>query len=188
MNTLISWLVTSGYNFEGKHKEEKVAVFLHRHWFILASRVAKFVFAAILPLFIYILIPNSITISPDASKWIVLVALIYYSFVWSTSCYAITMYLLDTWVVTDQRILNNNQHGFFSRTVSELQLPRIQDISVHVSGLIPTLLDFGNIEVQTAGSVNKFVFLQVPDPHKVKEEIMKLVASGHSESASKVSI
>lgn len=188
MNALISWLVTSSYHFEGKRQGERVDVFLYRHWFILAIRVAKFVLAAVLPIFIYILIPNSVEISAEILRWIALMALIYYSFVWSTSCYAVTMYLLDTWIVTDQRILNNNQHGFFSRTVSELQLSRIQDISVNVSGFIPTLLNFGNIEIQTAGSVNKFIFQQVPDPNKVKEEIMKLVATGHGEPASKVSL
>ncbi len=37
-----------------------------------------------------------------------------------------------------------------------------------VNGVIPTLLNFGSVNVQTAGTAIKFVFEQIPNPNKVK--------------------
>lgn len=85
------------------------------------------------------------------------------------------MYMLDVWIVTDRRIIDSTQHGFFNRTVSELHLTRVQDISVHTVGVIPTLLHFGDLQVQTAGTEEKFNFLQIPNPLAVKDAIMAVV-------------
>ena len=175
MNALTSWLVTSSYNFDGKRGSERVVHFLYRHWLVLVSKILGAFFLLILPVIVYILLVSITALGTRVTFWFSLLLPIYYLLVWSSFCYTITMYLMDTWIVTDQRILDNTQHGFFSRTVSELELSRIQDVTVTISGLIPTLLDFGNIEVQTAGSENKFIFLQVPHPQKVREEIMALV-------------
>lgn len=85
------------------------------------------------------------------------------------------MYLLDSWIVSSKRIINNTQQGFFNRTISETQLLRVQDVSVKISGMIPTVLHFGDVEIQTAGTTEKFVFEQIPNPEQVKDEIMNLV-------------
>jgi uncharacterized membrane protein YdbT with pleckstrin-like domain len=83
------------------------------------------------------------------------------------------MYILDVWIVTDHRIIDSTQHGFFNRSISELHISRIQDISVKTDGFIQTLLKFGDLEVQTAGTENKFHFRQIPDPEGVKNKIME---------------
>jgi len=83
-------------------------------------------------------------------------------------------YLLDIWIVTNKRILNIEQTGLFSRTVSELRLYRIQDVTSSVNGLIPTVFDFGNVEIQTAGEKEHFVFEQIPHPTAVSKSILEL--------------
>jgi len=85
------------------------------------------------------------------------------------------IYLLDTWIVTGERILDINQKNFFFRTVAELDLSKVQDISIKTSGLIQTIFDFGDIEIQSAGATNKFRFNQVGHPNMIKDRIMKLV-------------
>ena len=47
--------------------------------------------------------------------------------------------------------------------------------------MIQTFLHFGDLQVQTAGTEEKFKFLQIPNPERAKDEIMKLV-SNHSNS------
>jgi hypothetical protein len=51
---------------------------------------------------------------------------------------------------------------------------------VKTDGFIQTLLKFGNLEVQTAGTENKFHFRQIPDPEGVKNQIMShITATGN---------
>jgi hypothetical protein len=76
--------------------------------------------------------------------------------------------------VTDRRIVNIEQKGFFSRVVSELELENIQDITTDVRGIIPTFLNYGNLHVQTAAEQERFIFRNIPDPYDVKDIIMNL--------------
>lgn len=93
---------------------------------------------------------------------------------WQVIFYHLTMYTLDVWIVTDRRIIDSTQHGFFNRTISELHMTRIQDISVHVDGLIQSVFRFGDLRVQTAGTEENFKFIQVPRPEEVKNQIMQM--------------
>ncbi len=167
----LSILTTSQYTFEGKKPYENVIVLLYRHWFVLLLKFIAYLFFAALPFVLYVPI----------SLWLVRLGLqdlfwfltaVYFLLWWYSLFYALTMYLLDIWIVTDHRVIDSEQHGFFSRTVSELSLSKIQDISVAVRGAIPTFLDFGTLEVQTAAAARKFVFKQIPHPNQVKDEIM----------------
>jgi len=44
---------------------------------------------------------------------------------------------------------------------------------VRLKWLIPTILNYGNLKIQTAGTEPKFTFKEIPNPIKVKELIMK---------------
>lgn len=170
--SMFSFLTTTEYTFEGKKSYETVLLLLHRHWFVLLMKLIVFLFLALIPLMLRILISYTNIVLPF-SDYYLLVTAIYYLFWWYGLFYAITMYLLDIWIVTDHRIIDSEQHGFFRRIVAELHLSKIQDISVDISGVIPTFLDYGNLEVQTAGTSEKFFFKQIPHPNQVKDIIME---------------
>jgi len=83
-------------------------------------------------------------------------------------------YYFDVWIVTDKRIVNIEQKALFSRVVSELELEKIQDITSDVKGVIPTFLNYGDLYVQTAAEMERFVFHNIPDPYAVKDMVMNL--------------
>jgi uncharacterized membrane protein YdbT with pleckstrin-like domain len=83
-------------------------------------------------------------------------------------------YQLDMWIVTTRRILNIEQTGLFSRTVSELRMYRIQDVTATVSGVLHTVFDYGDVEIQTAGEKVRFVFEEIPHPNAVAKKILEL--------------
>ncbi len=162
------------HTFEGKRDDETVEIFLYSHWIIMALKIIFYFFLAFLPLLPMIFFAREIVEYESVS--VTLFALLaYYLLLWSTLFYEAMIYLLDTWIVTNDRILDIVQRGFFYRTVSELNLAKIQDISVRMKGIMQTVFDYGDIEIQSAGTVNKFLFRQVSHPHMIKDEIMKLV-------------
>jgi len=55
-----------------------------------------------------------------------------------------------------------------------LKLTKIQDVTSEIVGVIPTLLSYGNIYVQTAAEKERFVFYQIPSPNEVKNQIVRL--------------
>ncbi|HCC83972.1 TPA: hypothetical protein DEP96_03945 [Candidatus Uhrbacteria bacterium] len=88
----------------------------------------------------------------------------------------ITDYFLDVWIVTTERVINIEQHGLFSRTVSELRLNQVQDITSETSGFLGTFLTYGNVFIQTAAERERFQFKNIDNPDDVKLTIAKLVA------------
>ena len=63
----------------------------------------------------------------------------------------------------------------FARTVAELDLYKIQDITSDVSGIIASIFDYGHVNIQTAGAELRFNFIDVKTPHKLRKEIIELV-------------
>ncbi len=88
------------------------------------------------------------------------------------------IYFLNTVIVTNKRVIQNKQEGFFHHTSNELELNKIQDISVKILGPLATFLDFGDVEIQSAGAKPKFYLDRLPHPKKIKEVIMKLKTKG----------
>ena len=83
-------------------------------------------------------------------------------------------YYLDVWIVTTKRVLNIEQTGLFARVVSELRLYRVQDVTSTVKGVVETLFDFGDVEIQTAGEKTRFLFEEIPHPNRISKSILEL--------------
>lgn len=174
-----------GMHFPGQHDGERVLLVLRRHPFVFVLVTAAFVLFALLPLFVRFLIPESFFQNLQGTVWEVLVTValsMYFLFLWLFFAYAWVDYYLDLWIVTDERIVNIEQAGFFNRVISEQRLLRVQDVTSDVKGLVPTFLDYGNVFVQTAGERGRFVFEQVPHPDLVK----KVVLLAHEEALRQV--
>lgn len=83
-------------------------------------------------------------------------------------------YYLDVWIVTTRRILNIEQTGLFARVVSEVRLHRVQDVTSSVKGFWATMLDFGQLDVQTAGEKLIISFEEIPHPTQISKSILEL--------------
>ncbi len=72
----------------------------------------------------------------------------------------------DVYILTNSRMIDIEQKGFFTRTFNEAQLDKIQDISYQVSGFFQTVFDFGDVEVQTAGAIPNVDMNDVKNPQE----------------------
>ena len=166
------------YRLPNKLPGEKVIKVVRRDVFILLQKVVLFFGLVILPLvFFYLVImpQQSIMQGPVSYPLLVLITSAYYLFVWLFFFFSFIDYYLDVWVITNERIIDVEQRGFFSRTISEHKLFRIQDVTSDVKGVFQTLLRFGDVHVQTAGSNPRFHFDDVPHPNQIRDTIIKLV-------------
>jgi hypothetical protein len=80
-------------------------------------------------------------------------------------------------------LLDVDQHGLFARTVSEMNLAQVQDITTEIKGLLPTFFNYGNIIIQNAGAVTKFHLHNVRNPNKLRELILQLVGEDRKREA-----
>lgn len=160
--------------FHGQHTEERILVITRAHWITMLGRT-------LLALFLFLLIPvsyrslgillPSLVQEPYRNPVLLVLTLFGYG-VWVFFFLGIMSYWLDVWIVTDERVLKVEQRGLFRREFDEFRLSRVQDVSVEIHGLIPTLFRFGNLVVQTAGENPRFRFQAIPHPERVKNLIL----------------
>ena len=151
------------YRLPNKLPGEKVIQIVRRDTFILFMKIMLFVLLLVLPLIFFWLLLSQ---NPDMQSseifypLIVLGVSAYYLFIWLFFFFSFVDYYLDAWIITNERIIDIQQKGFFSRVIAEHKLFRIQDVTSEVHGAIPTLLKFGDVYIQTAGTKQRF-FLHV---------------------------
>ncbi len=92
---------------------------------------------------------------------------------WLIIFLTITNYYLDCWIVTNKRTIHTELRALFSRILSSVPHDKIQDITIDIHGIFPTILRFGNLKIQTAGGFREFIFQDIPDPYKTKEIIFQ---------------
>lgn len=165
-------------DFPGRQSDEHVVIVLHRHWFIFVRSVATLVLLGGAPV-VVTLVWSRLTDwqLADGSlgyALLVMAGALYYLFLWILIYGYWLDYYLDTFIITNKRVVDIEQAGLFGRTVAEERLYRIQDVTSDTKGILATSLRYGNVYVQTAGKTERFIFEQVPHPELVARSILDL--------------
>lgn len=160
-----------------QHPGETIKLFLVRHWIIFLPKVLLFLFLNIIPIVLfYLLFPGYIFDRNDFLTIIfILGGSLYYLAAWVVFFHAWLDYYLDSWIVTNERIINIEQHGFFHRIISEVPIDKVQDVSSAVKGFLATIFNFGDVNVQTAGEKQNILFDNVSHPTVVAHTIIELL-------------
>jgi uncharacterized membrane protein YdbT with pleckstrin-like domain len=74
-------------------------------------------------------------------------------------------------ILTNRYYIQVNQRGLFGRTISKLTLDEIQDVRGSKHGVLQTLLNYGEILIETAGQEINFFFRPVGRPFNLAEQI-----------------
>lgn len=160
---------------------EEVLTVVRKHWFVIITELFGTFLLLLFPFFILFLaaiFPKTLLetnigiehfttlIAFGIGAWSIMVLMAGFA-TW-------THYYLDLWIITDRRIIVVDQIHFFNRNVSMFRLERLQDIEFKINGLIPTLLNFGTIQAQTAGAhESNFKTHGLPDPRGLQALIQK---------------
>ncbi|MCX6806609.1 MAG: PH domain-containing protein [Candidatus Berkelbacteria bacterium] len=174
------------YTFPGQKDDEKVIVFLRKHWIVFLPIILLCLLLIIVPLVVFLIIRTN---EIDLTEYRNLIFLGFSAYVLIIIAFFLTRfidYYLDIGIATDQRIVDIEQKGLFNRTISAQDLSRVQDVRAKKQGVFQTFFDFGDILIQTAGEAPNFIFLSVPKPNDAAQQILKLhhdvIAKGYGDN------
>lgn len=132
---------SSMQDFDGQRDDETVLFVFRRH--IIAMR--KGFYGLVIP-FVLGSIPFLVVSDRLELLWLAgggfALGLLIFFYHWIGWYYSV-------FIVTDQRIQQTSQSGLFGKTVIDLGLSKIQNISYNVPGFTGELLGFGTIVIQT---------------------------------------
>lgn len=164
----------SNNSFDGQVQGEKTILVTRKHWIFLFGPIILVFISALIIFTVYLFINNF--------EWYNKISYLYWFLstlsllvLWNLAFLHIMIYFLNTVIVTNKRIIENEQKGLFKHSTTELELDKIQDISTKIFGPAAQFLGYGNIEIQSAGpEVDNLLFYGIPNPQKIKETIMEL--------------
>ena len=108
------------------------------------------------------------------NPWTRFIVGVYWLFVWMGAFGTFTDYYLDQLIITNERIVDINQKGFWNREVASIMLTRIQDVETNVHGLFGTLFHYGTITIESAGAESQKVHMHgVGTPTHIRDLVMK---------------
>ncbi|TSC78868.1 MAG: hypothetical protein G01um101433_58 [Parcubacteria group bacterium Gr01-1014_33] len=155
------------------HENETILAVVHKHWFSLLRQMVIYAipflllafllfFASALPfgLDFEAILPFSQFLSALTLFILILVLFL-----------AWTDYYLDMWIISNERIIDVEQEGLFSREVADIPLSHVQDVTIEITGPIQTFLRFGTIRIQTAGE-REFTIDEIPELNRIKELVL----------------
>ncbi|MBI4281839.1 PH domain-containing protein [Candidatus Uhrbacteria bacterium] len=156
---------------------EKFVLLVRRHWIVLAGAIAMLVLEIFLPLAVISALESIIFIRsyPALDAALSLLLSLYSLFILLFFLVNVMNYYLDVWIISNERLVNIEQKGLFSRSVAELRFYRVQDVKSEVNGFLPTLFNYGTITVETAGAQENFVMQQIPHTQIVVKHLQELI-------------
>lgn len=156
---------------------EKVVFLLHRHPLTFLPVIGLFTLLMLAPVLLYFMLDSlfpDVINNPEINTIFVLFGSIYYLSTYLFFYGRFIDFYLDMWVVTNDRIVDIEQHSLFHREITELDLYRIQDVTAFVQGFFATIFQYGDVIVKTASSNTNIVFRKVPKPNHIRERLIQL--------------
>ena len=156
---------TKPKEFPGQHPDEEVILVVRQHPVVLRKPLIFGLLAIVLSV-----LPLDFVFDGPAYGTLLKVPLVVGIIVLAYWFYRWVGWYYSIYIVTDQRLIDIQQHGFFNRKVSEVGFDKVQSINYHVKGLQAAILKFGDITVQTY--TGAWVMKSIHHPEEVHSEMM----------------
>ena len=156
------------FSFEGQRDGEKLLFIFRRH--MIAMRQGFYLL--VIPLIITSIPPLVWSNNGDNMELFLLpiAGLIFGLILFS---YHLILWYYSIYIVTDQRIRQVTQRGFFGKDVIDLRLSKVQSISYNIPGFSGDIFHFGTIVIHTI--VGDLVIHHVEHPVKIYNKLQDAV-------------
>jgi uncharacterized membrane protein YdbT with pleckstrin-like domain len=85
----------------------------------------------------------------------------------------VDVYKTNELIITNENLIQILQHSLFDRKVSQLNLAKVQDVTVDQEGVIATMLGYGTVMIETAGEATNYNFRLTPNPNVVAKQVIE---------------
>lgn len=163
-------LLPSKVRFETQEAKEKIILLLRRHWFTQL----KWIFTVIIMVFLPLVLNRIPLLDFLSDKGQLMAIIIWYLLVVAFVYEQFISWYFHVFIITDERVIDVNFYNLLYKEVSEAKIDNIEDVTYRQGGVIRALLNFGDINMQTAGEKREFAIEDVPLPGRVAKILNEL--------------
>lgn len=151
---------------------EAIRLVCHRHWIDLLRKLSPSFFLLLALLTLTLTVAGGLI---DPAGWVYMVVIGGGVVMMGQVTWALIDYLNDFLIVTNRRIVLQEEILFFRRWRREATLERVQNIDIRI-GFWGKVFGYGNIVVRTAAEQGALPFAFVAEPKRIEETITELRA------------
>jgi len=148
---------------------EKVLRIIHRHWIDLLPSFTSAAFLAILAVGVVVIDTRFSSDIPFSHLMVLSLALAILAVGAMIFLVSIYVYNRNVLIFTSVHLIEVEQLGIVNRTISQVNFTRVQDVTATRDGILATILNYGNVEIQSAGREDKFLFRTAPNPEAIAD-------------------
>ena len=165
-----------GISFQTQESGEKILLFFRRDFMTNAKWILIGLALLIMP--VLFLIIQSLFRSPFPFLSFKLYLLIFVGYYLVVATYFYLNFI--TWyynvaIITDRRVIDVDFAGLVYKDVATTKLSLVQDVSYAQVGVVRSFFDYGDILIQTAGSLDNFTFESASNPEEIVHVVEELI-------------
>lgn len=152
------------YTFNGQRRGERISTVVKNHPFVLLWPGIQFVLMAVVGIAVILFWSNQLS-GPIAMVFFAVGAGLFFRHYYT--------YNQSVFIITSQRVIYVDQRGFWTRKIVETELSQIQEVSSDTSGVVKTIVHFGDLHIKTAGTSQggEIVVKNIARPYDVQQKI-----------------
>lgn len=156
--------------FETQEEKEKIILLLRKHWVTQIKWMLTVVFMVFIPIsLIWIPIldfmPQNFRFMALMIWYLLILALIYEKFI---------TWFFHVFIITDERVIDVDFYNLLYKEVSDTKIDNVEDVTYRQGGVLRSMLNYGDIEIQTAGEKQEFKIENAPEPQRVVKILNEL--------------
>ena len=157
-----------GINFQDKEDDEKIILFIRRSFITNVKWIFFGSLLLVTPLFLPLILrffPNPLPFLPNKSYFFF--GAFYYLIIATYWYINFISWYFNISLVTDKRVIDIDFSNLVYKDVAATKINLVQDVSFAQIGAIRTFFDYGDVLVQTAGTLDNFTFESAPQPENI---------------------
>ncbi len=161
-------------------KDEYIVAQFRKHWFVFLMDIFFLIPLALAPFILFALtafVGDVFPIAFDAQyvySYELFFSAMWFLVVWILFFIMLTDYYLDVLRITNKRVIDVDQRGFFNRNIATMPISNIQDITIDSVGFFATILHYGTVKIQSSGERREFLISYLTSPEVIKATLSKL--------------
>ncbi len=161
-----------GVGFDLQHDTEVVLLVLRQHPIVNVPWVLITLALALIPIFFFPITPIFDFLP---TRFHLVTALAWYVMVLGYALEKFFVWFFNIYIITDERVIDVDFYNLLFKRMSEAKIEKIEDMTATNSGLLQSVVDFGSLNIQTAGEVPEIEFEKIPHPSRVQKLLSELI-------------
>src|SRR3989338_966681 len=149
-------------------KDEKVLLISRRYFFTLVWELLVAFFLIVMPFFLMFPLFSYGRFGIGFFIYAVVVGIL-------VLFKLLIMWNFNTLIITTKRVIKTRQKGFFDRTISEMLISRVNDVSHHIRGVWATMFHYGTLHIVAGNGQTVLDFPHMKNPESAQKILNELL-------------